>query len=394
MAVPRPDVLFRLIGVLAAINVAIPQLVRSARIGGVPGAVSAFVQVGLCGLFVGAFWASTRGRPTPRLSTRTVALFATQVAVALAEHHYLVIVAAASAWLFAPPTALRWLIAQLGLFVTMSIMPLWVDVGPYWIGLGVFVPDTGTVSSTVAMVTVIAYLAGWQCFAFGVGFLAAGERRASVALQRKTQELVATQQMLTESSRFAERTQISRELHDTLGHSLAVLNVNLELASHLSQGRAAEVVARARTVGRLLMADVREVVHTLGQNGAIDLRAALTTLVNGAEAPRVHLSMPARLALADPSAAHAVFRCVQEGLTNAMRHGQATTVWVRLSEDDDRLRVQVRDDGLGVDDPLEGYGLRGMRERLESVGGGCRVQTALGTGFVLEAWVPMTTERA
>ena len=63
-----------------------------------------------------------------------------------------------------------------------------------------------------------------------------------------SRELLATQQMLADSSRIAERTQISRDLHDTIGHSLTVLNVNLELASHLADVRAAEATVCARSI--------------------------------------------------------------------------------------------------------------------------------------------------
>src|SRR6185436_21028322 len=100
--------------------------------------------------------------------------------------------------------------------------------------------------------------------------LAASEQRSRRDLQQRARELLATQQMLADSSRVAERTQISRELHDTLGHSLTVLSVNLELASHLTDGRAAEAVTKAQTVARMLLADVREVVHSLGDDRTID----------------------------------------------------------------------------------------------------------------------------
>ncbi len=255
-------------------------------------------------------------------------------------------------------------------------------------------PDSATVRTAVAVPTVIVYMAGWQLFAFAVGYLAAGERRANRALQRSTRELVAMQQMLAESHRVAERTQISRELHDTLGHSLTLLNVNLELARHLVDGRAAEAISKAQTVGRVLLADVREVVHTLGADRSIDLKGALATLANGSSAPAVRLSWPESLVVASPAVAHAVFRCVQEALTNAIRHGHARTVWVDLEHTRDGLTLRVRDDGVGAEAIREGHGLRGMRERLEAVGGRCDITSAPGAGVTVQASVPLPTEAA
>ena len=239
----------------------------------------------------------------------------------------------------------------------------------------------------------IVYLAGWQVFAFSVGYLASSERLARWHLQQRSRELLATQQMLTDSSRVAERAQISRELHDTLGHSLTVLNVNLELASHLTDGRAAEAVTKAQTVARMLLADVREVVHTLSEERRIDLRGALTTLAAGAHSPAVHLTLPDDLIVEDPSKAHAIFRCVQEAITNAVRHGRARNLWVSATQSPAGLDVRISDDGQGGAAVKPGHGLRGMRERLEDVGGWLKVQAAPGQGFTIEAWVPTPKEQ-
>lgn len=394
MRVPGPATLFRLTAVLACLNVAFPQLVRATRVGGAVGATSAALQVLLGVLFIASFWASTADDLEHGPTRRTRILFGVQVFVAMAIHHYFVIVAATAAWLFAPRTAVRWLGWQMGIFLAMAIVPLVVDLGPLWIGLGVFVPDSATVRTAVAVPTIIVYMAGWQLFAFAVGFLAAGERRANRALQRSTRELVAMQQMLAESHRVAERTQISRELHDTLGHSLTLLHVNLELASHLVDGRAAEAISKAQTVGRLLLADVREVVHTLGADRAIDLKGALATLANGSSAPTVRVSWPEPLVVSNPAVSHAMFRCVQEALTNAIRHGHAQTVWVDLEQTGDRVTLRIRDDGVGAADVREGHGLRGMRERLEVVGGRCEITSAPGEGMTVHASVPLPTEAA
>jgi signal transduction histidine kinase len=80
---------------------------------------------------------------------------------------------------------------------------------------------------------------------------------------------------------------------------------------------------------------------------------------------------------------------VQEGLTNAVRHSQAQNLWVVLRRDDDALRLDIRDDGRGSGDVHAGNGLSGMRERLESVGGGLDVRRTDTGGVHLQAWLPM-----
>jgi signal transduction histidine kinase len=172
-----------------------------------------------------------------------------------------------------------------------------------------------------------------------------------------------------------------------------VLNVNLELASHLTTGGAADAIARAQTVARMLLADVREVVHSLSDDRAIDLRGALTTLVANAHSPIIHLSVPDDLHIDDPSKAHAVFRCIQEAITNVVRHARARNMWIELTQSAAGLGIRIVDDGDGRAAVDQGHGIRGMRDRLEEVGGRFQVQTAPGRGFTIDAWIPPAVER-
>src|SRR3546814_12036878 len=79
-------------------------------------------------------------------------------------------------------------------------------------------------------------------------------------LFRSNSELRATRALLAESSRLSERMRISRELHDLLGHHLTALSLNLEVATHVSSGKAQEHVRQAHTLAKLLLTDVREAV--------------------------------------------------------------------------------------------------------------------------------------
>jgi signal transduction histidine kinase len=144
----------------------------------------------------------------------------------------------------------------------------------------------------------------------------------------------------------------------------------------------------------MLLADVREMVHAAAEDQAIDLQRALRTLADGAQAPEVHLALPDDLVLEDPVKAHAVFRCVQEAITNAMRHADARHVWITITQDADGVDVAIRDDGKGVAEVTPGYGLKAMRQRLEAVQGRVEVRAAHGRGFSLQAWVPAARGRS
>lgn len=242
--------------------------------------------------------------------------------------------------------------------------------------------------SMVVTLTVLNVLS-FQGIAFSLGYMAASEGRRGSELARVNAELQATQELLADSSRMAERLQISRELHDTLGHHLTVLNVNLEIAKQTVEGRAAEPVLEAQAVTRLLLSDVREVVSSLREDQSVDLRRALETLAAGTPEPRVHLSFPEHLEIHDPAQAHALFRCAQEAITNTVRHARARNLWIELGKAEDGIVLRARDDGRGAADVRAGNGLQGMRERLEEVGGRLEVESQPGQGFSLRAWTPL-----
>jgi signal transduction histidine kinase len=238
----------------------------------------------------------------------------------------------------------------------------------------------------------VAIIAGYlslQGFAIGAAYLAASERRSRLDLGRVNAELLATQGLLAENTRVAERLKIARELHDSLGHHLAALSVNLDLASHhVVEGEGAALVRQAHGYTRLLLADVRGVVGSLRDEGRIDLTTALRTLVAGIPAPQISLSVADDLNIREPAQAHALFRCVQEIVTNTLRHASARHLWIELTESPEGVAVHARDDGQGVGVVRPGHGLAGMRERLENAGGHLEIESEPGKGFAVRAFLP------
>lgn len=281
----------------------------------------------------------------------------------------LVITAAHAGFLFPLRGAMAWVLIQtLGM-----ILVIWVgrDTPLVWvIGGG------------------MAYL-GFQAFAVLTAALTDRERRAREELARVNAELMATRELLADSSRIAERVRISRELHDVLGHHLTALSLNLEVASHRTEGEAHELVEQARSMARLLLSDVREAVREIREDGSVDLTGPLRSLVEGVPKPRIHLSMPEPLVSEDPERAHAVLRCVQEILTNSVRHAEAKNLWIDIRRQEGELVVQARDDGRGAKEIRPGRGLTGMRERLERMQGRLQLDSVAGAGFTVEARLPM-----
>jgi signal transduction histidine kinase len=197
------------------------------------------------------------------------------------------------------------------------------------------------------------------------------------------------QARLAERSRLEERLRIAGELHDALGHHLTALSLNLEVAAQLTAGESRESVRTAQSLARLLLGDVRELVHAMRDGVDPDLAEDLAALVRDVPSPRVHLEWPEGLRVDDRLQAHALFRCAQEFVTNSIRHGRAANVWLSLREESGGVELSARDDGKGAAEIRAGDGLLGMRRRLEELGGSLVLESAREAGFGLKARLPV-----
>jgi signal transduction histidine kinase len=221
-------------------------------------------------------------------------------------------------------------------------------------------------------------------FALAAYWLRLQEQRARAELARSNASLLATRAVLVEGTMQAERLRISRELHDSLGHHLTALSLHLDLAQRQLDGKPAESVTQAKAIAKESLAEVRKVVSTMQHEQGIDLVAALKALAGGIPAPRITIRAPD--AVQTP---HAVFRCVQEAITNAIRHGAAKNIWVDVSPSPEQLQITVRDDGAGVVSVTKGRGLTGMSERATQLGGSARFESSPGQGFAVHLQVPL-----
>jgi signal transduction histidine kinase len=231
--------------------------------------------------------------------------------------------------------------------------------------------------------------AGFSGFLYVTSLVARQQAQAREEQRRLNSELRATRALLAESVRVNERTRISRELHDLLGHHLTALSLNLEVAIHLADGKAQEHVSQAHTLAKLLLSDVREAVSQIRDSDAIDMAATLLPLADNVPGLHIQMRLPAPFLIDDPERAHVLLRCTQEIVTNVVRHAQATTLDLHYRWHDDGIQLQARDNGRGADIPAAGNGLRGMRERLAAYGGEVEIETRPGSGFCLTLSLPL-----
>ncbi|GEK79422.1 sensor histidine kinase [Agrococcus baldri] len=227
-----------------------------------------------------------------------------------------------------------------------------------------------------------------QFFGALVVFTARSEADARRELTAAHAELRSTVAMLAATTREAERLRIARDLHDIVGHHLTALSLELEVAGHLTRAEpGGEHIQRARMIAKELLRTIRDAVGRMRADGS-PLEPALRELADGAPGLRVTVQLRDVPAL-DPEQTMAVLRCVQEAITNTLRHAGARTSRVEMDGSADVVRVIVTDDGAGTDRIVLGHGLTGMHERFKSLGGELQVQSARGSGFTVTGILPL-----
>jgi signal transduction histidine kinase len=253
----------------------------------------------------------------------------------------------------------------------------------------------------------IMLLSGWflSVIAFGhamrvrQAFQHEAEQRALAAERERD---VRARQAATE-----ERLRIARELHDVLGHSISLINVQVAAALHRSAkrpGQTAELISALEFVRDNSKEALRELRGTLGVLRQVDEEAptapaaGLERLGELAERARgtglaVTLEIHGEAPVIPPQISLAAYRIVQESLTNITRHAQARHAVIEVRYAPQEFRVRVEDDGRGAVDGIAGSGIAGMAERARALGGELTAADT-GSGFRVEARLPLCPDDA
>jgi signal transduction histidine kinase len=192
-----------------------------------------------------------------------------------------------------------------------------------------------------------------------------------------------------------ERNRIARDIHDSVGHYLTVVNVQIEAArAMLARDTAAtnECLTRAQELARQGLGDLRRSVTMLrdGNTQNRPFGIALASLVDDCRAQGLETSLaiegtPQPLT---PAVEYTLFRTAQEALTNVTKHAQATKAQVTLRYGERDVSLAVVDDGIGAMTTGGGFGIIGLRERATLVNGTLSTKTSVGHGFTIEVRVP------
>jgi signal transduction histidine kinase len=219
------------------------------------------------------------------------------------------------------------------------------------------------------------------------------------AAHRQLQEYSAQVEKL---SAIDERNRIARDIHDTLGHALTLLSVQLETAVQFESCgdlRLHEKLLQARQVARTCLTDIRHAIEALRPDEASTgtLQDQLRRLVEEFEMAgcqtQIALDVEEVTHSLNPDLCQTLYRCAQEALTNIRKHAQATRVLLRLSTNEEQVELTVLDNGQGSapspEQSASGFGLRGMRERVALLDGRLSAGPASELGWRVEVVLPL-----
>ena len=289
------------------------------------------------------------------------------------------------------PILIVFSIAVYTVAVGLSLRPAALVAGAALVGLTlhVFVPpdsDPGLGG--------LATAAAWVVVPFAAGVTVRLSREAAARARTDAARRIADD----------ERLRIAQEVHDVVGHGLAAINMQAEMALHLLHRKPAQAEAALTAISRT------------SKEGLDELRATLAAVRRGgdraptpglAQLPALrdrlsHAGLPVTLSVVGVPAGGelpvavdlAGYRIVQEALTNVLRHAGATTAQVRIEHRADAVEVEVTDSGLGGPPSPNGTGIAGMRERATALGGELQAGPRPDGGFRVHAVLPLPRETA
>lgn len=227
------------------------------------------------------------------------------------------------------------------------------------------------------------HLSGWFLFyAAGLSLMVGGGNIYFAQRNRALAKLRMAHEEIEHLAKLAERERIARDLHDVLGHTLSVIILKSELAGKLidrDTQRAGNEIREVEQISRQALSEVRDAIRGYRSQGlTAELAQAKVTLETAGVAVRCEA---AKIAL-PPLQESVLSMAVREAVTNVVRHAEAHTCSLHLEQQNGSCRLRIEDDGRGGFQE-EGNGLRGMRERVEILGGSLSRETQAGTRLTI-----------
>jgi signal transduction histidine kinase len=241
-------------------------------------------------------------------------------------------------------------------------------------------------------------------FVMGMSYLVKIQIRERERLAYMNAELEQAYKKLIENAAMAqkltveqERTRMAREIHDTLAHTLTTLIVQLEACKKLASldsSRLPVELEKAQELSRSGFNDIKRSIKALRPQAMEEKSffASIISMINETmENTNVHITLNNLLSQDIKLSSQieiALFRVIQESITNSIRHGQAGEIQIDLKQEHNILQLCIANNGMGCANIKMGYGMQGIRERIESLNGNVEFSSSQGKGFKTKVSIP------
>jgi signal transduction histidine kinase len=288
--------------------------------------------------------------------------------------------------------------------LTQLFVPEMTTVLAGWVSAEAFFRLTGL---PIQLVRTVAGIWITSSLFFSTQFLEKERQQELSAAQQARLEAVQQQEALRRAhlrhivrAQEDERARIARELHDEMAQTLTGFTLNLAALGQTSLNPESHSILRnLQDLGRQMSQDIQRLVYTLrpahlDELGLVKALEALSDRMSGSLQLEIKLKIDGPAIRLPQILETALFRIAQEALTNVSRHAQTRQVWIEISYQPEWVCLSVRDAGVGFQAPedfssLSGWGLVGIRERVESVGGQFKLTSRPGEGTSLEVKAPI-----
>jgi signal transduction histidine kinase len=192
-----------------------------------------------------------------------------------------------------------------------------------------------------------------------------------------------------------ERTRIAQELHDSIGHSLVALKMNLEYAENVAEvqpKKAKEVINKAQEISQECIANLRKAVSLLKEDAVVEkLREAINELFENFKASdhiKFELVMDNDVEYVSPDIKNCIYRTIREAITNGIKHGNATVFIIEIFKEAGIIVLKVKNNGFECSNIIASNGIRGIEERINALGGSVKFNSEKGCGFAIKVTIP------
>ncbi len=298
------------------------------------------------------------------------------------------------------PLTIGYMTGRKGLWYAAPVVVVLLPLLGLCLGGGWQAPFTLGLGGTVNF---LAYYLAFYGLGLALHLLVSEERKAreltnAIREKNETLELYALQ--VEEVAALTERNRLARELHDTVGHTFTSTIIGMDAVLYqidTAPEEAKESLRELLAFTRQGLDETRRSIHQMAERRPVSLTAEIGRVAAEFErstGTELELTVSGTEPACPPEVRLAALRSVQEGLTNAKRHGQASRIGLRLSFTPRELRLELADNGSGFDRLNPGFGLRAMRERIAALDGRMSLRSQPGVETVLECSIPLAPAEA